>query len=85
MKSHLLRSLSIGITLAIVSSLCFAVIANATFLPVPLYPPGPPYSRSGNGGQGPNMWSASGQGNPEFGRLGNIYWWQTLAQITEDK
>jgi hypothetical protein len=70
-----LRCLGIALALAILLTLGLTAVANA-FVVVPLYPPGPPYSRSGNGGASPNTWSDSGHGNPQFGQSGNIFWWQ---------
>jgi hypothetical protein len=75
LKSRVFRCLIPAISLALLLSLVLTSIASA-FVVIPLYPPGPPYSRIGNGGTSPNTWSESGQGNPQFGRSGSIFWWQ---------
>ena len=75
--ARLLRRVAIAIVAGIILSVLLAITVGAGTPPVPLYPPGPPYSRSGNGGSSPNTWSAFGEGNPQFGRSGNIFWWQS--------
>jgi hypothetical protein len=84
MKSRSVRSFGVAIALAILLSLCLPIVASAlpSLVPFnPLYPPGPPYSRTGNGGIAPNMWGASGHGNPQYGQSGNIFWWQCPPQL----
>jgi hypothetical protein len=66
--------LAVVIGLGIILSICLALPVGATALP--LYPPGPPYSRLGPGGTPSNFWSDSGQGNPQFFRSGSTFWWQ---------
>jgi hypothetical protein len=82
MKSRAARCLASATALSVLLSLLIGnfVAAQPSH---PLYPPGPPYSRSGNGGASPNTWNASGQGNPQFGRSGSTYWWQCPPQIFE--
>jgi hypothetical protein len=83
MKHPLARKVCTAITLAIVATLCLTGAASATAPLVPLYPPGPPYSRLGPGGTAANFWSESGQGNPQFFRSGSIFWWQTPPLLSD--
>jgi hypothetical protein len=85
MKSRIVRRLGIGAAIAFALSLGLVTIIGAlpALVPfTPLYPPGPPYSRNGNGSASPNTWSDSGHGNPQYGQSGNIFWWQCPPQLT---
>jgi hypothetical protein len=79
----LLKRISIALVLGTLLSVCLVAPAAAGTA-LPLYPPGPPYSRLGLGGTPSNFWIASGQGNPQFFRSGSIFWWQNPPELTFD-